>query len=286
MAALYEPRMSELAACRVLQLSFRYRFDMSTGTERTMSLEHYWLFLPACFALNMTFGPNNALSISNGAREGIGRSITASLGRLLAFALMITIAGLGLGALLVASQTLFSILKFGGAAYLVWIGIKLLRTKQTATAAVPSEGEAAHDDRLMSTEGATSAAPARTWRRSALSPLVSSSRSMRSARASRSLRQLAKQEFLVAAGNPKAILFFTAFLPQFVDRSSYALSFTLIGATYLVLEMVAITIYAAIGARLGSVTTSARGFVWFNRVTGSMMIGFGILLAFLRRPAV
>ncbi len=242
-----------------------------------MSLEHYWLFLPACFALNMTFGPNNALSISNGAREGIARSMLASLGRLLAFAVMIAIAGLGLGALLVASQTLFTILKFGGAAYLVWIGVKLLRTKQAANDigggddAYSERGGATGSERHVMQQRVSAAAAAAVY------PPT---------RASRTLHQLAKQEFLVAAGNPKAILFFTAFLPQFVDRSSYALSFTLIGATYLLLELVAITIYAAIGARLGSITTSARGFVWFNRVTGSMMIGFGILLAFLRRPAV
>ena len=99
------------------------------------------------------------------------------------------------------------------------------------------------------------------------------------------LRQLTKQEFIVAAGNPKAILVFTAFFPQFVDRSAYATSFTVLGSTFLVLELVAISIYAVIGARLGTVVSSSRGLRWFNRVSGSTMIGFGLLLAFLRRPA-
>jgi len=49
---------------------------------------------------------------------------------------------------------------------------------------------------------------------------------------------------------------------------------------------VAIAIYAMLGARLGSITQGARGLRWFNRVSGSLMIGFGLLLAFLRRPAV
>jgi len=212
-----------------------------------MSFQNYWLFLPACFAINMALGPNNVLSISNGARNGVRCAVLVAFGRLLAFAVMIAIAGLGLGALLLASATLFTAMKFGGAAYLVWIGIKLFRSGATLLAR-PTE---------RSVDGRTSG----------------------------NLRQLTKQEFIVAAGNPKAILVFTAFFPQFVDRSAYATSFTVLGATFLVLELVAISVYAVIGARLGTLVSSSRGLRWFNRVSGSTMIGFGLLLAFLRRPA-
>jgi threonine/homoserine/homoserine lactone efflux protein len=104
-------------------------------------------------------------------------------------------------------------------------------------------------------------------------------------RTSAKWRQLAKQEFLVAAGNPKAILVFTAFFPQFVDRSAYARSFTVLGSTFLLIELVAIAIYAVIGSRLGTLANGSRGFRWFNRVSSSVMIGFGLLLAFLRRLA-
>lgn len=214
-----------------------------------MSFQNYWLFLPACFALNMAFGPNNVLSLSNGARDGVRYSIFAAFGRLLAFAAMIAIAGFGLGALLLASETLFTMLKFGGAAYLVWLGIKLF-----VSAPVHLSGSA--------NDGQTGA------------ELPSDK-----------LRRLAKQEFLVAVGNPKAILIFTAFFPQFVDRSAYATSFIMLGATFLLLELVAIAIYAVIGARLKTFTNGARGFRWFNRASGTLMIGFGVALAFLRRPA-
>jgi threonine/homoserine/homoserine lactone efflux protein len=209
-----------------------------------MSFQNYWLFLPACFAINMALGPNNVLSISNGARNGVRCAVLVAFGRLLAFAVMIAIAGLGLGALLLASATLFTALKFGGAAYLVWIGIKLFRSGPTLLARPAEEA--------------------------------------RDGRAPYNLRQLTKQEFIVAAGNPKAILVFTAFFPQFVDRSAYAV----LGSTFLVLELVAISIYAVIGARLGTLVSSSRGLRWFNRVSGSTMIGFGLLLAFLRRPAM
>ena len=211
-----------------------------------MSFQNYWLFLPACFAINMALGPNNVLSISNGARNGVRCAVLAAFGRLLAFAGMIAIAGLGLGALLLASETLFTVLKFGGAAYLVWIGIKLFRSGPDLLSNASEE--------------------------------VAGSRTNK-------LRRLAKQEFLVAAGNPKAILVFTAFFPQFVDRSAYAMSFAVLGSTFLMFELVAIAIYAVIGARLGTLANGSRGFGWFNRVSGSVMIGFGLLLAFLRRPA-
>jgi threonine/homoserine/homoserine lactone efflux protein len=214
-----------------------------------MSLENYWLFLPACFAINMAFGPNNVLSLSNGAREGARLSVAASAGRLVAFAGMIAIAGLGLGALLLASQALFTALKLGGAAYLVWIGIKLLRADPAALARADDTGPG---DRAVA---------AGKWRR------------------------LARQEFLVAAGNPKAILVFTAFFPQFVDRAHYAASFALLGATFLVLELVAIAVYALLGARLGTLSGGATRLRWFNRASGSLMIGFGLMLALVRRPA-
>lgn len=195
----------------------------------------------------MALGPNNVLSIFNGARNGVRCAVLAAFGRLLAFAGMIAIAGLGLGALLLASETLFTLLKFGGAAYLVWIGIKLFRSGPDL--------------------------------------LSNASEEVGGSRTTNKLRRLAKQEFLVAAGNPKAILVFTAFFPQFVDRSAYAMSFAVLGSTFLMLELVAIAIYAVIGARLGTLANGSRGFGCFNRVSGSVMIGFGLLLAFLRRPA-
>ncbi len=215
-----------------------------------MSLHTYLLFLPACFALNMAFGPNNVLSLSNGARKGAMHSVVASFGRLVAFSIMIAITGFGLGALLLTSQTLFTALKFAGAAYLVWLGVKLLRSKSVDQSIVTAEQAVQHKDR----EGL--------------------------------LIKDCKQEFYVAAGNPKAILIFTAFFPQFIDRAHYAVSFTTLGVTFLLLELAAIAIYAVIGARLRSLTTNPNGFVWLNRASGSLMIGFGVLLATLRRPAV
>jgi threonine/homoserine/homoserine lactone efflux protein len=65
--------------------------------SRNMLLHTYLLLLPACFALNMVFGPNNVLSLSKGARIGVLHSVTALLGRLVAWALKEASNGIGVG---------------------------------------------------------------------------------------------------------------------------------------------------------------------------------------------
>ncbi|MBB3541701.1 MULTISPECIES: LysE family translocator [unclassified Rhizobium] len=207
-----------------------------------MSLETLLLYVPACFALNMAFGPNNLLSVTIGARAGMGMAIAASAGRIVAFAIMIAITAFGLGALLMASGVAFSIVKWLGVAYLLWIGFKLFRAKvdvsELAAAQHPS-----------------------------------------------TFRAYLRQEFLVASSNPKAILIFTAFLPQFVEPSAYWQSFFMLGAIFLVLEVVAIAIYAFVGSRLRGVMRNAWAVRLVNRISGSMMMLFGGALALTHRSA-
>ena len=78
---------------------------------------------------------------------------------------------------------------------------------------------------------------------------------------------------------------FTAFFPQFVVPGAYATSYLLLGTTFLLLEVVAIALYAILGARMRRLANGSRAMRWFNKVSGSMMVGFGLLLAFTRRPA-
>ncbi|MBB4102036.1 LysE family translocator [Allorhizobium borbori] len=208
-----------------------------------MTLQTILWFIPACFALNMAFGPNNLLALTNGAREGVAVTLIASLGRILAFALMIAVTALGLGALLMASEVLFSTVKWAGAAYLVWLGIKLLRSGAPTLAALGAVNR--HTP----------------------------------------VKVLARQEFLIAIGNPKAILIFTAFFPQFIDRDQYMTSFAVLGIIFLLLELAAIAIYAALGTRLRAIAGNASRFRTLNRISGGLMIGFGVMLALASRPS-
>ncbi len=199
------------------------------------------LFVPACFALNMAFGPNNLLSMTIGARYGFRVALAAAAGRIVAFIIMIAVAALGMGALLMASEIAFTVVKFLGAAYLLWLGIKILR----------SEADLSADNIELGKNGA---------------------------------RGFIRQEFLVAIGNPKAILIFTAFFPQFVAPESYWGSFMILGALFLVLELLAIALYAYAGTRLSGLMRNASGLRWINRISGSTMIAFGALLAVSQRP--
>ena len=209
-----------------------------------MSLELWALFIPACFALNIYPGPNNLLAMSNGARHGFAAALTVSLARLVAFAGMIVLTGIGLGALLAASETFFIALKWIGAAYLVYLGIRMF----AAPVADPDAPSAPHSVRLG---------------------------------------MLARQEFFVAASNPKAIVVFTAFFPQFIaPQASFLGQFVILGAAFLILEVVAMALFAAVGAQLKNFVRHQRGLRLVNRASGIALIGAGILLAFARRPAI
>ena len=194
-------------------------------------------FIPACFALNMTPGPNNLLSMNNARCYGFKSAFIAGLGRIAAFAVMIALAASGLAVVLYASETLFLMIKIVGAAYLLWIAFNLWRS------------EASPVSELENT---------------------------------RNRLGLAKQEFLLAAGNPKAILIFTAFLPQFVDVSANVNEqFFALGVTFLVLEMGAISIYAIFGMYLRQWFTTPKMAKRFNRgcATFLAMSGASLLLS-------
>ena len=95
---------------------------------------------------------------------------------------------------------------------------------------------------------------------------------------------LARQEFLVAAGNPKAILIFTAFLPQFVDPAvDVGSQFTLLGLLFLVLEWIAIGIYAYIGLHMRRWFTQPRGKKIFNRCCAGLLSTAASMLLIARR---
>jgi threonine/homoserine/homoserine lactone efflux protein len=199
------------------------------------------LFIPACFALNLAFGPNNLMALTNGAQRGPVFALLAGVGRLLVFAPMIALSALGLGLVLSTSALVFTVIKILGAGYLVWLGVKLLKTASTEAAAEMSG-----------------------------TPLR--------------LKACFRSEALVALGNPKAILIFAAFFPQFVKVDAYLLSYLTLGGVFLVLEAAAILIYALVGSL--AARSAAAKLHWFHRGSGVGMILFGLLLLLTKRPAL
>ncbi len=92
------------------------------------------LFIPACFALNMTPGPNNLLSMNNARCYGFQAAFVAGLGRIIAFSGMIALAASGLAVVLYTSETLFFLIKLFGAMYLLWIAFNLWRSQASPVA--------------------------------------------------------------------------------------------------------------------------------------------------------
>ncbi|OMQ39620.1 LysE family translocator [Pseudomonas putida] len=95
---------------------------------------------------------------------------------------------------------------------------------------------------------------------------------------------LARQEFLVAAGNPKAILIFTAFLPQFVDPSrAITPQFAVLGALFLILEWIAIGAYAYMGLHMRRWFAKPSGKRLFNRCCAGLLSAAASVLLMARR---
>ncbi|MGA3824629.1 LysE family translocator [Pseudomonas sp. T8] len=98
------------------------------------------------------------------------------------------------------------------------------------------------------------------------------------------LLALARQEFLVAIGNPKAILIFTAFLPQFVDpQAPVSTQFLVLGALFLILEWIAISAYAYMGLHMRRWFAEPRGKKLFNRCCAVLLSGAASVLLLARR---
>lgn len=176
--------------------------------------------------------------MANAKRYGIRTACYAGIGRLVAFAGMITLAATGLATVLFTSEILFLAIKVAGGVYLLWLAYQLW-------SAAPTEGDS-------------------------------------EAQGGKSFFQLARQEFLLAAGNPKAILIFTAFLPQFVDPAgSVGYQFLILGVLFLMLEWVAIAGYAFFGKALRHWFSRPSMRRLFNRVCAGLLgsAGVGLLLA-------
>lgn len=191
----------------------------------------------------MTPGPTVLLALSNGSRFGLATASFGIAGAAISDAVLITAAGLGLGAVFATSATLFIIVKWIGVGYLVWIGAQMLR--------------------------------------SAAGPDVRDCR----AREAREGRRLAvfRKSFLIAVTNPKGVLFFTAFLPQFLVLSEpLPMQYLTLAIVFVAVDMAVMTAYAALGARAMQVLSN-RGAVWLDRSCGALLITLGGALALMRR---
>lgn len=202
-----------------------------------------WLaYAAAATVLIVIPGPTTLMvtghAMSSGSRVALASLIGVALGDIVAM----TASVLGFGAVLAASAEAFTALKWAGAAYLVYLGIKLWLAPTVAMEAT--------------------AAP--QW--------------------VRSMPRAIFQSFSVTVLNPKGILFFAAFMPQFIDPKAPTLPQVLIlGGTFVAIAILVQTGYIAMMARARRVVASPRAVRIMNRVGGSMLIGAGLLTVTLRQ---
>jgi threonine/homoserine/homoserine lactone efflux protein len=208
-----------------------------------MSIEHWLAFVAASAILLAIPGPTILLVISYALGHGRKVASATVAGVALGDFTAMTASMLGLGALLATSATIFTVLKWVGAAYLIWLGIKLWR------APIAAEGA----DGTMSVP--------------AEKPL-----------------RIFLHTYAVTALNPKSIVFFVAFLPQFLDLSRPLFNQMLIfETTFLVLATLNATLYALMASAARQTIRKPRIQAIVNRTGGSLLIGAGLLTAGLRR---
>ena len=213
------------------------------------------MFIAAGWLLNLTPGPDVLYIVSNALRSGTRAGIVAGLGITAGCFVHIFAAAVGVGALLAASATAFTVLKWVGAAYLLWMGARMLLSK-------PSGG------------GGSAAAIAAAQAAPAVAVPLS---------------KVFLGGFWTNALNPKVAIFFLAFVPQFIapGADNKALAFVLLGVLFNVNAIPVNTGWAiAAGWMARRVGAVQRGMHWLDRVAGAMFIGFGLKLAFTDHPAV
>lgn len=205
-----------------------------------MDLENWLLYFAAVLVATASPGPAILIGVNHGVTYGLRRAAFTTLGCITATSLMALASAVGLGALLLASESAFQILRWIGGGYLIWMGSQMILSKSGLQ--VKETGKNRSDSKH----------PFRCYR----------------------------DGFLVSASNPKAMIFFGALFPLFLNpEGNIALQFTIMLATFVPCSFGFIMGYATLASKAAPFL-GRQGFTkWFNRVTGGIFIGIGGFLA-------
>ncbi|WP_257757045.1 LysE family translocator [Burkholderia glumae] len=208
-----------------------------------LGITHFGFFLLAVFLLNVTPGPDTAYIIGRSVAQGRGAGLVSAAGIATGCGIHSLACAFGLTALIAASPAAFTVIKFAGAAYLIYLGVRLALTKPAAPGAA---------------RPAAQSGPARP------------------------LRQLFVQGVTTNLLNPKVVLFFVSFFPQFVaaDSAHKTLAFLALGGVFVLqgLAWSALVAWAAgsLTRRLGGNAAVKK---WLDRLVGGAFVGLGVRLA-------
>lgn len=201
-----------------------------------MELHNYYLYFSISLLASISIGPSVILAASNGVNFGRKKALAGVFGHVSAVMILALISASGLGLILMTSELAFSLIKYAGAGYLVYIGVAIWRSK----------GQWAFADK-------NGQIPAK--------------------------RVLFKQSLLLGLSNPKALVFFSALFPQFIQPEQAILpQFLLLAGTSLCNAFVFTSVYVAVAFRFRHYFLSAIGQRWVGKITGGVFIGFAAAL--------
>jgi threonine/homoserine/homoserine lactone efflux protein len=206
-----------------------------------VSLEVWALFVLTESLLCLTPGPAVLLVVAQALTRGAAASGWATLGILTGNALYFALSATGLGAVLLASYELFSIVRWLGAAYLIWLGLRALVGRRTARSLAP---------------GATGTA---------------------------GRRRTFVNGFVLQTANPKALLFFVALLPQFIEPTGpVAVQVLVLAVTSVTIELAVLLAYGVAAGRLHALAVNPRFARLADGVAGTMLVTAGVGVAVRR----
>ncbi len=196
-------------------------------------MENVIALIAATMVLVSIPGPNVALIVANSLRDGLRAGFVTVFGTTLGVAIQLALVVLGMSALIEIAADLLQWIKWGGVAYLVYLGVQTWRTPADDLAAVQAK-------------------PAIFWR-----------------------------ACLIAAANPKTLLFNAAFLPQFVGSGATGNQLMLVATIFLIVLLLGDLLWAIFSQAARPLLQKAAGLR--NRVTGAFLVFAGIALALSRR---
>lgn len=202
-----------------------------------MSFEFFLIYSVTVFVASIIPGPSMLLALTHGMKYGVKRTTISALGNVTVTLIQASVSIVGLGAILIASESIFQFIKWAGALYLIYMGISILRSSKI----------------------------------SLLTSKTNDSIKVNS------LRRMYFQSVFVTAGNPKAIVFFTAVFPQFIDpNTSFLVQSCILISTCAFIGFACFMIYALSGQKIVSLFSQATLGKHVNRIIGGSFIGAGI----------
>ncbi len=197
----------------------------------------------AILILTASPGPTVLLCITKSVTQGFDVAIYAALGSLLAIVGIMTLSFTGLGVLVASSELVFTLVKYTGAVYLIYLGYKPFTSKQ----------ESYHFEKNS-----------KISKKSKLSSFLNG--------------------FIVGGSNPKAIIFFTALFPQFIDPNSPLLmQYLIFVGTFSALELLWLLLYSYLGHKSSHWFLQKGRARFFNKITGGVFMSAGVLLSTTNR---